>query len=313
MRSYQKQQFSRYSAPVVQPDNNILAKNFAYFTPWLFVFTLIWIAGYAYIFPDPIGLAASHWPLIIVGLLGAFIGNTTAIGGGIVFIPVLMFAYKVDPVSALKLAFVTQAVGMTSGASGWLRRGEVPLQLLKWTVPALIIGTMISTFLIHPQPMLVKGLFGPIAFLTGLLTLITLDRKGGRMELPVNAHIPIVLVSFIGGIITGWVAIGEGEIIAAFCMLAYGLNANRAIGLGVVLLSLNSLLLALVHALYFGGVPWDMAVFTMLGVLWGGRLGPFLAQWISPRTTKKVFAFIALLDGLMITMQASYVIFSIKD
>jgi uncharacterized membrane protein YfcA len=156
---------------------------------------------------------------------------------------------------------------------------------------------------------LVKGLFGPIAFLTGLLTLITLDRKGGRTELPAKARIPIVLVSFIGGMITGWVAIGEGEIIAAFCMLAYGLNANRAIGLGVVLLSLNSLLLAFIHVLYFGGVPWDMAVFTMLGVLWGGRLGPFLAQWISPRATKKGFACIALLDGLMITLQASYMMY----
>jgi uncharacterized membrane protein YfcA len=272
------QQTLCYSAPAVTLGNNSSAKNFAYFTPWLFVFTLIWLAGYATIFPDPIGLAASHWPLIIVGVLGAFIGNATAIGGGIVFIPVLMFAYQVDPVSALKLAFVTQAVGMTSGASGWLRRGEVPLPLLQWTVPALIIGTMISTFLIHPQPLLVKGLFGPIAFLTGLLTLFTLDRKGGLMEFPASARLPIILVSFIGGMITGWVAIGEGEIIAAFCMLAYGLNANRAIGLGVVLLSLNSLLLASIHAFYYGGVPWDMAAFTMLGVLWGGRLRPFLAH-----------------------------------
>jgi len=309
MGSDQKQQFSLYSAPVIEPDNYSSAKNFTYFTPWLFIFTLIWLAGYATIFTDPIGLAVSHWPLVIVGVFGAFIGNATAIGGGIVFIPVLMFAYQVDPVSALKLAFVTQAVGMTSGASGWLRRGEVPLRLLKWTMPALIIGTMMSTFLIHPQPMLVKGLFGPIAFLTGLLTLITLDRKGGLTELPAKARIPIVLISFIGGMITGWVAIGEGEIIAAFCMLAYGLNANRAIGLGVVLLSLNSLLLAAIHAFYFGGVPWDMAAFTMLGVLWGGRLGPFLAQWISPRATKKGFAFIALLDGLIISMQASYVMF----
>lgn len=294
---------------MIEPDNYSSAKTFPYFTPWLFVFTLIWLAGYATIFPDPIGLAAGNWPLIVVGLLGAFIGNATAIGGGIVFIPVLMFVYQADPVSALKLAFVTQAVGMTSGASGWLRRGEVPLRLLQWTVPALVIGTMISTFLIHPQPMLVKGLFGPIAFLTGLLTLITLDRKGGLTELPTKARIPIVLVSFIGGMITGWVAIGEGEIIAAFCMLAYGLNANRAIGLGVVLLSLNSLLLASIHAFYYGGVPWDMAAFTMLGVLWGGRLGPFLAQWVSPCATKKGFAFIALLDGLMITLQASYVMF----
>ena len=293
---------------VVKPDNTNRG-NFSYFTPWLFVFTLVWLVAYRLVFPDPMGLAANNWPLIIVGVFGAFIGNVTAIGGGIVFIPVLMFVYNVDPVSALKLAFVTQAVGMTSGASGWLRRGEVPLALLKWTVPALIVGAAISTFLIHPQPMLVKGLFGPIAFIAGLLTLITLDRKGGRMELPANALVPVMLISLVGGMITGWVAIGEGEIIAAFCMLAYGLNANRAIGLGVVLLSINSLLLAVIHSFYFGGVPWELAAFTMLGVLWGGRLGPFLAQWISMRTTKKVFAVIALLDGLVVTLQAGYVMF----
>lgn len=254
-------------------------------------------------------LAASNWPLIIVGIFAAIIGNVTAIGGGIVFIPVLMFAYKIDPVSALKLTFVTQAVGMTSGASGWLHRREVPLSLLKWTVPGLIAGAVISTFLIHPQPMLIKGLFGPVAFTAGLLTLITLDHKGRLIELPSTALIPVILMSLIGGLITGWVAIGEGEIIAAFCMLAYGLNANRAVGLGVVLLAINSLLLAFIHAFYFGGVPWELAAFTMLGVLWGGRLGPFLAQWLSMRTTKKVFAVIALLDGLVIMLQASYVMF----
>jgi uncharacterized membrane protein YfcA len=293
---------------MVKPDNTNRG-NFSYFTPWLFVFTLVWLVAYRLVFPNPLELAANNWPLIIVGVFGAFIGNVTAIGGGIVFIPVLMFVYNVDPVSALKLTFVTQAVGMTSGASGWLRRGEVPLALLKWTVPTLIAGTAVSTFLIHPQPMLVKGLFGPIAFIAGLLTLITLDRKGERMALPANALVPVMLISLVGGLITGWVAIGEGEIIAAFCMLAYGLNANRAIGLGVVLLSINSLLLAFIHSFHFGGVPWELAAFTMLGVLWGGRLGPFLAQWFSMRTTKKVFAVIALLDGLVVTLQAGYVMF----
>ena len=116
----------------------------------------------------------------------------------------------------------------------------MPLSLLKWTVPSLIVGGMISTFLIHPQPMLVKGLFGLIAFIAGLLTLITLDRKGVRMELPANALVPVMLISLVGDLITGLVAIGKDEIIAAFCMLAYGLNANRAIGLGAVLLSITS-------------------------------------------------------------------------
>ena len=269
--------------------------------------TLLWLFVYLSAFPNPAGLAARNWPLILVGVAGAVIGNLTAIGGGLVFIPVLMFVYHTDPVSALKLAFVTQAVGMSSGASGWIQRGEVPFGMLKWTVPSLVLGTLVSTFLVHPQPMLVKGLFGPVAMLTGFLTLATLNRKGQLEELPATATVPVFLISFVGGLITGWVAIGEGEIVAAFCLLAYRLNANKAIGLGVMLLSINSLLLAGLHSLCFGGVPWDMAVFTMLGVLWGGRLGPFLAQWIPLQGIKRVFAWVALLDGLVITWQVARV------
>jgi uncharacterized membrane protein YfcA len=89
-------------------------------------------------------------------------------------------------------------------------------------------------------------------------------------------------------------------------MLVYRLEANRAIGLGVVLLAINSLLLAGLHAFYFGGVPWDLAAFTMLGVLWGGRMGPYLTQWATLRSTKKIFAIIALLDGLMVSLQVAY-------
>jgi hypothetical protein len=54
-------------------------------------------------------------------------------------------------------------------------------------------------------------------------------------------------------------------------MLAYGLNAKMAIGLEVVLLSVNSLLLAFIHIFYYGGIPWEMAAFTMLGVLFWAR------------------------------------------
>lgn len=273
-------------------------------TPAMLALTGLWVVLYFWLFPDPFGLLAKNGLLILVGVAGAIIGNITAIGGGLVFIPVLIFVYHVDPLSALKLSFVTQAVGMTSGAAGWIKRGEVPFSLLKWTVPSLLIGTAISTFVFHPNGMVVKSVFGPVAFTTGLLTLLLMNRKGTTNELPQRAAIPVFLVSIFGGMLTGWVAIGEGEVIAAFCMLAYGLHPNRSIGLGVVLLSINSILLALVHSLYFGGVPWDMAIFTMLGVLWGGRLGPYLGQSVSMKNTKRIFAWIAILDGLLITVQA---------
>lgn len=279
-----------------------------YFSPWLVVLTLVWLAVYCAVFPHPLELAARRWPLVFVAVAGALIGNITAIGGGLVFVPVMIFVYALNPVSSLKLAFASQAVGMTSGATGWLRRGEVPRRLLAWTVPPLLLGAMVSSFLIRPNPMLVKGLFGPITIAAGVLTLCTMNRKGGLADLPVRANWPVAGVSFLGGMITGWVAIGEGEIVAAFCMLAYGLHANRALGLGVVLLAINSIFLAGLHALVFKGVPWDMAMFTMLGCLWGGRLGPFFAQWFSLRTAKKIFAVVAVLDGVLIVLQATGVL-----
>jgi len=283
-----------------------------YFSPWLVVFTVVWLVIYIRFFPSPGALAARNWPLVLVGVAGATIGNLTAIGGGLLFVPTMIFAYSANPLAALKLAFVTQAVGMTSGASGWLNRGEVPLRLLKWTVPPLIAGSLISSFLYRPSPMLVKGLFGPITIIAGLLTLYTLDHKGGLRDLPPKANFWVALAALIGGIITGWVAIGEGEIVAAFCMLAFRLNANRALGLGVVLLSINSIFLALLHSFVFGGVPWQWAIFTMLGVLWGGRLGPFVGQWLSLHTAKKFFAVVAVLDGLLILLQAMGVLARIK-
>jgi uncharacterized membrane protein YfcA len=283
-----------------------------YFSPWLVVFTLVWLVIYIRFFASPGALALRNWPLIPIGVAGATIGNLTAIGGGLLFVPTMIFVYSANPVAALKLAFVTQAVGMTSGATGWLNRGEVPTRLLKWTVPPLIAGALISSFVYRPNPMLVKGLFGPVTIIAGLLTLYTLDRKGGVADLPPKANLWLALVAFIGGIITGWVAIGEGEIVAAFCMLAFNLNASRALGLGVVLLSINSIFLALLHSFVFGGVPWQWAIFTMLGVLWGGRLGPFVGQWFSMHTAKKFFAVIAVLDGLLICLQALGVLTRIR-
>lgn len=286
------------------------ATAFQYLSKWLLLLTALWGIIYYLAFDNPLSLFASNWPLILVGFFGAIIGNMTAIGGGIVFIPVLMFVYKTDPVSALKLAFVSQAIGMSSGASGWIQRKEVPMNLLKWTIPPLLLGTAFATFVIHPSPILVKSLFGPISLLVGILTLVTMNRKGTLDMLPQRAMIPVFIVSFIGGIITGWVAIGEGEIVAAFCMLAYGLTANKSIGMGVVLLAVNSIILALLHAFVFKGVPWEMAVFTMLGCLWGGRMGPYISQQLPKLNIKRFFAWVALLDGAIIIFQVTRVYLS---
>lgn len=255
-------------------------------------------------FPDAVGLIRSNWPLVILGFVGAVIGNATAVGGGIVFIPIGILVYHFAPLTALKLALGSQALGMTSGAFAWARRGAVPYRALKITIPALLAGSTISALVIPANALIIKGLFGPVSILIGVLALALLNRHGEVEEPPAGSALPLAAVAFIGGMLTGWVAVGEGEVVAAFLMFGYGMRADRSIALGVVLLAVNSLWLVLLHHLFLGGLPMDLIMFTGLGCVFGARLGPSFGSWVGPRRLKIGFAVAAIADGCLFLFQS---------
>jgi uncharacterized membrane protein YfcA len=281
-------------------------RHFRYWSPWLLLYLAAWAVTYGTAFPQPAGLLEKNWIFIIVGFCGAVLGNISAVGGGIVFIPVIIFVFHLEPVIALKIALASQAFGMTSGAIGWTQKRIVPLRALKLTVPGLLIGSAIGSLVIHPSALLVKLFFGPVSILLGVLTIALSNRGTGpnrRMEIPKNAAGPLFAIAVVGGLITGWIAIGEGELVAALLMLAYGVNATACIGLGVVLLSINSIFLTLIHQFFLGGIPWDYAIFTSLGCVFGARLAPYLSRRSNPIVLKTIFAAIAICDGVMFIVQ----------
>lgn len=279
---------------------------FRYWTWWLAVFVLAWIIGYFALVHDPAALFKRNWIFIPVGFCGAVLGNISAVGGGIVFIPVIMFIFGLPPVTALKVALASQSWGMTSGAIGWMQKKVVPLRALKLTVPGLFIGSAISSLVVHPSALLVKLFFGPVSILLGILTIVLSRRaitSAAVMQIPSRAAIPLFLISLIGGLITGWIAIGEGELVAALLMLVYRVNVAACIGLGVVLLSVNSIFLTTIHQFFLGGIPWHIAAFTGLGCVFGARLAPFLSRRTNPIILKKIFAVIAICDGCLFIVQ----------
>jgi uncharacterized membrane protein YfcA len=282
--------------------------DFHYWSWWLLAFLAIWAAFYFHFAPEPVALFQQNWIFLLVGAGGALLGNISAVGGGIVFIPVMIFLFHTPPVAALKIALASQSFGMTSGAIGWTQKKVVPLSAHWLTVPGLLLGSTVSTLVIHPSAILVKGLFGPVSIFLGLMTLVLSKRASTRpasWELPSSATVPVILASFLGGLVTGWVAIGEGEIVAALLMLVYGLNVASCIGLGVVLLSINSVYLSLLHQFvpHLGGIPWDIAAFTGLGCVFGARLAPYLSRRSNPILLKSIFATIAISDGVLFITQ----------
>ena len=287
-------------------------RRLRYWTPGLLVFFVAWVVVLFVFFDDPVALAQEHWPLVVLGVAGATLGNATAVGGGLVFIPAMMFVYRLDPVTALKLSLVTQAFGMSSGALAWIRSGALKLDrgTLLLTVPPSLLGAFVGAVLLAPSPGLVKGLFGPVSIAVGVTILLAarVRRQSSGVAFPRDLSSSMIavtcLVCVIGGLLTAWVAIGIGEIVAAFLIVLCGQRTEKAVGLGVFLLAATCAGLAVLHALWLGGVLWDWIAFLVLGVVFGGRLGPYLVQWISSRSLKLFFACVAILDGLLISWQS---------
>ena len=283
-----------------------IERDFRYWSWWLLLFAALWVAVYLSLVADPIALFRKNWMFIPLGFCGAILGNISAVGGGIVFIPAIIFLFQLPAVTALKIALASQSWGMTSGAVGWMQKRVVPLRALKLTVPGLLLGSTVSSLVIHPSALLVKLLFGPVSILLGVLTIV-LSKRAAKANassvIPANAALPLVAIAFIGGLITGWIAIGEGELVAALLMLFYGVNVAACIGLGVVLLSINSIFLTLLHQFFLGGIPWEIAAFTGLGCVFGARLAPYLSRRSNPIVLKTIFAIIAICDGILFIVQ----------
>jgi uncharacterized membrane protein YfcA len=263
----------------------------------------LWTALFFGFMPAPLCVLKENGWFVVVGFAGAVVGNITALGGGIVFIPLMMWL-GIPPVHALKIAIVTQSFGMTSGAVAWAQLSKVPTCVIPWAVPGMLIGSTISSLLVRPNPLLVKGLFGPVSITLGILLLIgTYRHLSNAVVWNQRAKFAVAIVSVFGGMVTGWVAIGEGELIAALLMIAFGFAAESAISLGVLLLAVNSIYLAAVHILILGNIPWTIAAFTALGAIFGARLAPLISSKISEKVLKTLFAVVAITDGTIIAWQ----------
>jgi len=169
-----------------------------------------------------------------------------------------------------------------------------------------LIGSTISSFVIHPSALLVKAFFGPVSVLVGAITIlfVIINRSAqSRDDIPNDTRWPLLITSIIGGIITGWIAIGEGELVAALLVLRYNVNASVSIAFGVVLLSINSIYLAIVHTIFLGGLPWKYIIFTGAGAVIGARIAPWFTNIWNNNVFKIVFAIIAIADGSLFILQ----------
>ena len=235
---------------------------------------------------------------------GALIASATAVGGGIVFNPMLQLVFGISGFSALSLAIVVQCGGMTSGAYGWYRQGEFEQvdkrQLLAMALCACAASIFFSIVFVlaidrvPSRPLLssMKVASALVSFYVAKLLWDEIkprrarpigvegigdDEKARDFEQPRALTVDWRIYPWIA--IGAWLnvttAVGIGGLSFSHIMKYYGAPAKQAVAVGVMMQAVSVVTQTLIIFLFM--LDYVLVPMVCLGVLIaliGGRLAP---------------------------------------
>ncbi|MCW8879179.1 MAG: sulfite exporter TauE/SafE family protein [Kangiellaceae bacterium] len=240
------------------------------------------------------GLPTRVWEsghFFFIGLLAATIANATGAGGGVVFLPAFM-SLGLSPTESVATSFAIQCFGMTSGALAWmtLARSEMPVFRGQWqhfnsifVVCSLssILGLLGAQWLNFMPFHSIHLVFAVFSILVALLilyrTFIFKNKNQGRTKtLNMIELFGLVLVCLGGGVITAWISVGVGELIAVVLLL-FGFRVQFAIAVAVCVTSLTVISAVFYHLNVSEAINSDVLLFAAPAALIGGALAKPLA------------------------------------
>ncbi|WP_394129767.1 sulfite exporter TauE/SafE family protein [Shewanella maritima] len=299
---------------MVNSAKSFLSKR-PFFSVLLAIIPIVWCI-WALQFEQLNELLISHSGFVFLGVLGAIFANSTGAGGGVIFIPVFS-ALGMSPEQMVSTSFAIQCFGMTVGAITWIWHYLAHHQHdATWQafyrfviVGALcsIAGLWSSNVAQIAAPVSLHTSFSWFSIVLGIIIIwhgmrpgsSTLNSNLGN-NLSQTYHrldiFMIMLISFIGGIITSWLSVGVGEIIVIYLMLR-GYCTKLAIATGVVVSAITVWSMSPLSFALSGETQFDVLLFAGPGAMIGGLYAKRIALWFSITRLKLFFAFWIILTG----------------
>lgn len=247
---------------------------------------------------------------VIIGILAGICSGLLGIGGGIITVPCLLFAFRLLGCPAgfeMHMAVRTSLAAMifSTTSATWIHNTKqaVRWDLLAKIIPGLFLGALIGFFLGEWLPSgVLEGYFG--AFLCIMAIYFWLVKK--PVSLKRTPHFYLIFgSSIVIGILAIIFGIGGGTLVMPV-LLAWAISQRQAIGTA----SATSLFVAIIGTILY----WIMGrntystgfiyipAFFIIGLVsfFSASYGARLSQQLSENTVKRAFAIILMLTGIFL-------------
>jgi uncharacterized membrane protein YfcA len=249
-----------------------------------------------------------NWLMLPLGMVIATVALFFGLGGGVLWMPVLLTATTLRPDEALLCTIVIQTCGQFSATVSNNRAKLISWPLVKMMVPLGLIGVLVGSmlsFVLHP--VFIKLFLGLVIFFIAYAFMRGDDffvqgSDQADMDIARRRGRPLAAAA---SVLTGFLGVGVGDWLVPFLNMRCGLSMTRAVATCIALMLLLSLTAVSAQLLLFGRtVVWQIAVPAVIGVLLGAQFGSRLLQRMPETRFKELFVLMLVFIATHVTFNA---------
>jgi uncharacterized membrane protein YfcA len=258
-------------------------------------------------------LIAGYIASLIIGLSLGLIGG----GGSILTVPVLVYLFGIDPVTAT--AYSLFIVGSTSlvGVIPKYNNGEVNLKTaVIFGIPSMVAVYATRAFLVPALPdeifsigdfiitkaLLMMMLFAILMVFASVSMIRENNNKNEKEEKQVFNYPMILLEGTVVGLLTGLVGAGGGFLIIPALVILSKLPMKQAVGTSLLIIAAKSLF-GFTGDIGKQHIDWQLLLSVTTLAIIGIFIGNALSKKISAGSLKKAFGWFVLVMGIYIIVK----------
>lgn len=259
----------------------------------------------------------SYWYFFVLALFGAVVANATGAGGGVVFVPAFTLL-GISGSSIIATSFAIQCFGMTAGMLAWSKYSKSQIAnadsqdawqrywqyVLLFSLPSLV-GLLLGQYGLKSNSADdVRVLFKLFSLGFGLSILVTtwfIVKKPRIVNEPLpltnNVIVIFLVVGFVGGVITAWLSIGVGELVAVTLILMR-FPVRLAVGVAVSVSAISVWVGIQKYIWLEPNINLQLLMFSAPAAVIGGTLAKKVATLFSPVQLKIFIAIWILISAV---------------
>lgn len=260
--------------------------------------------------------------MFLIGFFTACIGSIAGLGGGMIFIPSMLFLSKfhpqfswVNPQTVVGMSLAVMVITALSSTLTYFKQKTVDIKtgmmFLLAGIPGSLTGVYVNRLMDGNEFYIYFGvLMILISFMFSVRTNIPerpdiQKKKGVKRTFHVKGEtytysfspVPAMGIAFVVGVVSGLFGIGGGSLMVPVMVLIFGFPIHIAVATTMFIILVSSSIGTLAH-ISLGHIFWEHVLFFLPGAWIGGVAGAKMNHRLKGDTIEILFSVLLVMIGI---------------